>query len=530
MKQDVIVIGAGLSGLTCASLLAKRGLKVTLLDACYKPGGACGIFKRDDVIFEQGTAQLFGFGEKGFNPGRFLFNSLEEELTVIKHDALYAVEFDGYRIIFYEDLELFIEQLGKIFPDDVNNFKRFYGDFTDLYNKVIAANPMYVSPDVMKKEEGAKALLKHPKEYMKFLSFMNKNTVSILKSYFKNPAVFQFFDKLTSMYCYTTVEETPAILSAVMFVENHIGGGYYVAGSTMQLTGKLEKVIEENGGMVKYSSEVNKIVVENESVTGVKLCDGTQLFAENVVYSGNVWDLYGTLLKNSVKPIFNEWAQDLKPAYPSVVLFALVREAAIPEGTLPIEMIVHDKTKLDDSEITVYILSIDDQTLCPPGYHSVMAIGPTKKDWPSGRGMGYHTVEYRAKKREEEKRVLGIIEKRFPGFESHICYTEFSSPATIEKYAMKYKGSVCGPKQELGQHMMKRLKAKSHLKGLYHCGESTVMGTGVPAVMISGIAAANLILRIKGLNEFEYEENQKNYVTVIGPGYSKDNQVIGKKE
>ena len=51
MERDIIVIGAGLSGLTAAALLAKKGFGVTVVDAQFKPGGSCGIFKRKDVIF-----------------------------------------------------------------------------------------------------------------------------------------------------------------------------------------------------------------------------------------------------------------------------------------------------------------------------------------------------------------------------------------------------------------------------------------------------------------------------------------------
>ena len=43
--------------------------------------------------------------------------------------------------------------------------------------------------------------------------------------------------------------------------------------------------------------------------------------------------------------------------------------------------------------------------------------------------------------------------------------------------------------------MLKRLKTKGEIEGLYNCGESTVMGTGTPAVTVSGISVANLILR-----------------------------------
>ena len=105
---DVIVIGSGISGLTAASLLAKRNLKVCVVEAQNKPGGSCGIFKRKDVVFEQGAAMIYGFNEKGFSPHRFVFNALEEPIDIIKHNALYAINYGEHRIIFYEDIDKFI--------------------------------------------------------------------------------------------------------------------------------------------------------------------------------------------------------------------------------------------------------------------------------------------------------------------------------------------------------------------------------------------------------------------------------------
>ncbi len=106
---DVIVIGAGLSGLTAAALLAKRNLNVCVIETQYKPGGSCGIFKRGDTVFEQGSSMIYGFNDKGFSPHRFVFNVLEEPIDILKHDELYAINFDGHRIIFYEDIDRFIE-------------------------------------------------------------------------------------------------------------------------------------------------------------------------------------------------------------------------------------------------------------------------------------------------------------------------------------------------------------------------------------------------------------------------------------
>ena len=527
---DVIVIGAGLSGLTAAALLAKRNLKVCVVEAQYKPGGSCGIFKRGDVIFEQGAAMIYGFNDRGFNPHRFVFNALEEPIDILKHDELYAINFGEHRIVFHENIDMFIEEVAKVFPKEKENFKRFYADLSDQYMKVIAENPNFITPDAMKKEKGLKALLSHPIEYMRFLGYMNKNTESILKKYFKDPEVFNFFDKLTSTYCYTNVKETPAILSSVMFVDNHFGGSYYPAGSTLNLVGKLEKVIEENNGKMIYKTEVEKIIVEDNTATKVLLDNGDTIGSKYIINSGNVWNLYNKLLKDNSGEDIKKWVNSLEASYPSVVLFALVKEESIPSGTLPIEMLIGDKAKLNEQEITTYILSIDDKTLCPKGYHTVMAIGPTFKKWPKGFKNDYNTTKYREMKEIEKNRILDVLEKRFPGFKKSICHVEISTPTTLNRYLLKEGGSAAGPKQKLGQHMMKRLKVKSEIANLFNCGESTVMGTGTPTVTISGISAANLILREMRIEEFEYKKGMKNYVNIVKKPFEYSQIKIGKNE
>ena len=519
MKKEVIFIGAGISGLTGAALLAKKGFKVTVVDAQFKPGGSCGIFKREDVIFEQGAAMIYGFGDMGFNPHRFVFNALEEPIDILKQDYLYAIHFNGHKILFYEDMDKFVEQLGQVFPDEKDNFKRFYDDFSDLYLKVIANQPTFTTPDVVTKEQGLMQLKSAPKAYLKILGYMNKNTEHILKKYFKSKEVFDFFNKLTSTYCYTNVQETPAILSAVMFVDNHFGGSYYPAGSTLNLIGKLEKVIEENNGDMIYIRKVEKILVKDDKVYGVKLDDGKIIKGERVVNSGNVWNLYNNLIDKDLCKKEREWANSLVPTYPSLVLFALVKDDVIPKDTLPIEMLVGDIKKIDEGEVTLYILSKDDYTLCPRGYQTVIAIGPTFKDWinPSG---DYHTEKYYKQKKEEENRILNLLENRFPGFKKSVSHVELSTPATLQRLVMKEKGAVAGPKQQLGQHMLKRLKTKGDIEGLYNCGESTVMGTGTPAVTVSGISVANLILRECNMQEYEQKYIKGDYVTIVQKPYT----------
>lgn len=511
MKYDVIVIGAGLSGLTAASLLAKRKLRVLVIDKSYNPGGSCGTFKRDGITFEQGSSMLFGFGDKGFNPHRFVFNCLEEPIDMIKHDDLYCLNYRGHQIMFFSDIDRFTDQLGSIFPTEKDNLKRFYRDLNTMYQHVMVENKVFNTPEETDPKKGLKSLLKHPLSYLKFLSYLNRNVKSVLKEYFTDPDLFCFFDKLTSTYCYTTTEQTPAALASVMFVDNHVGGSFYPAGSTAFLVGKLEKVIEENDGKMLMETEVKQIVFKDEKPFGVQVTSGEIFEADDIVYSGTVWNLYEKLIPQSLLSAKDlKWERNLIPTYPSVVLYAHVNKEAIPDGTANIEMLVGNPEQIDESEVTAYILSIDDRTLCNDDGHVVMAIGPSFEKWDKS-----DEVDYRAKKEKEKNRLLAVLEHRFPGFSRHVRYAEIATPLTIERYTNKNNGSVAGPQQRLGQHMFHRLHTRSKWNNLFYCGESTVLGTGTPAVTVSGLSAANAILKKRGIPAFIYKEGMKDYVHIV---------------
>ncbi len=523
MRYDAIVIGAGISGLTAAALLAKRGVKVAVIDKNYQPGGSCGAFKRDGILFDQGASMLFGFGTKGFNAHRFVFNCLEEPIDIIKHDFLYCVNFQGQRIKFWADIDRFIEELGAVFPSEKDQIKRFYKDLETMYRHVMMEHPNYTTPDEMDPKRSLKNLVRHPVSYAKFLSYMNRSARSLLEKYFSNPEIFKFYNKLTSTYCYTTLEESPAILAAVMFVDNHLGGSYYPAGSTLFLPGKLEKIIEENGGAMFMEEEVMKILFEKELPTGVELRSGEKILGENLIYSGTVWDLYGKLIESShTTDPWIQWAADQIPTYPSVVLYAYVDAQVIPEDTLPVEMLAENPDQLDESEVTVYIPSIDDHTLCKKDGHVIVAIGPSFESWDKDDAAAYGV-----KKEKEKDRLIELLERRFPGFENGLQYAELATPRTLQRYLNKSKGAVAGPKQMLSQHMLHRLHTRSEWSTLFCCGESTVMGTGTPAVTVSGLSAANAVLNKLGKEPFVYKKDMKNYVRIVNKPFTAEAQYSG---
>ena len=221
---DVIVVGAGLGGMTAASLLAKRGLSVLLVEQQGKPGGSCTSFRRAGVTYDVGTAMLYGFGERGFKPFRFLFNELEEPIAVVAHATLARMTFEGEPITFWPDIERFLQELDRLFPDEEEGLRAFYRDLYVMYENIVLKNEVIVPPSEFSPRQGLRRLLTGPVAMLKMQKLLDTSVRSLLDRYFRGEAVIHFFDKLCSAYCYTTSDETPAVLAATMFIDNHIGG------------------------------------------------------------------------------------------------------------------------------------------------------------------------------------------------------------------------------------------------------------------------------------------------------------------
>ena len=143
-EHDVIVVGAGIGGLTCAALLSKWGYKVLVLEQHYQVGGFCSSFARRGFVFNSGVEDVSGLREHG--PVTHLLSELGlrgEELFV-KNTR--RIVYKGKAIDVPNNLDQLIELLAKIFPGEENNIAAFFNEANKAYEECYREVPLYGAP------------------------------------------------------------------------------------------------------------------------------------------------------------------------------------------------------------------------------------------------------------------------------------------------------------------------------------------------------------------------------------------------
>jgi prolycopene isomerase len=428
--------------------------------------------------------------------------------------------FEGHEIVFWPDIDRYLEELYQLFPQERDGLKAFYSELYKLYTNIVIKNEVISPPSEFSARQGLRRLLSDPLAILKMQKLLSTSTLELLRKYFHTPEIIHFFDKLCSAYSYTTAEETPAVLAATMFIDNHIGGVYFPAGGAQMLPNTIEKAFERDGGQTLYRHLVDEILIQDGTAYGVRLRDGVEIRSKRVIANATVWNIYGKLVHQEyIPPERLKWAQSLIPTFPSMTLYMVLDRKGLPEGLYPWEIFIENRKVIDSTDLTLYINSLVDATLCPPDHLVVMAIAPNMCKWPHPDDPSYHSAEYEALKQSEAERMLNQIEQHIPGFRKHIRTLIIGTPTTIERYLLKNGGAVGGPKNQIGQEMLNRLHARSEWKHLYFCGDSTVMATGAPATTVSGVGAANVILRELHLPEYDSRKFPKHYVNIVDLPY-----------
>ncbi|MCG3256583.1 MAG: NAD(P)-binding protein, partial [Candidatus Heimdallarchaeota archaeon] len=130
MKNDIIVIGAGLGGLVSGAKLAKEGKKVLLIEQHNIPGGCATVFKRKGYTLEVGLHEMDGLHEDDFKVKIFEDLNVFENVKFLEIPEFYRFTNERVDIIIPHNVNQAIKKLVSVFPDEESGIKKYFDVIT----------------------------------------------------------------------------------------------------------------------------------------------------------------------------------------------------------------------------------------------------------------------------------------------------------------------------------------------------------------------------------------------------------------
>jgi phytoene dehydrogenase-like protein len=518
-RYEVIIVGAGIGGLTAGAILAREGVDVLVIEQAHQPGGCCTSFRVGDFTFDAAVSSLRGFGEFGFHIQRMVFDFLNQQVELIPLETAYSMYFGEQIVDFYHDRLAFTSELGAIFPQSAGSILSFMRELDNLYHAVLdCSGPPKPAAD---EPVGHRLSLRvrHPLSYFRASRYKRVSADQVFYRHLDDPLARSFFEADLTYNTGYFMEELSASHAAMVVMDRHSGGAHYPIGSSQQIPDRLARSINEGSGRLIYRTPVGEIIVEGGRATGVRIEGGRTIRAEAVISDTSVRALYGGLVAaENVKPQTIEWVSSLEPTPSVIAVYLGVHENSIPDDFNPNTVLVDDPEREPGNFVSISIPSLLDPNLSPEGHHCVSIYSTTDpKIWPSPEDPTYGSGGYRRIKEEEGKKLLERVEKLLPGITDAAVEKLIASPVTFERFTRREKGALAGPRLGPDPFPAALPGAVTELKGLFLVGDSTFFGRGVAQTMASGLNGAAAVLRYLGLNTPRLHPEKESFVLETVP-------------
>jgi all-trans-retinol 13,14-reductase len=481
-EYDIAIVGSGIGGLSCGALLARRGLKVLVVEQHYLAGGYSTSFPRKGhSTFDAGVHDISGLGPKG--PVRFLLRELglENELQFKRVTSEYVLPSIRFQVP--HDWRDFVNLLSSHFPAEKENILAFFDEMKGIYDDIHRDTDL--RNGVIGPPETAEEMMKYPLTHKYLFRWLNMSYRDMLDKYFSDSVLKKILCTLTG-YLADDPKALQAFSMAPIF-GYYFDGGYYPKGGSQALADALVSVIRNNGGAVLLNKRVRRILVKDGAAYGISADSTSPGKSQSEVYKAGIVvsnaDVKQTFLHliepGSLSADFLKRVQDIEPSTSAFMVF-LSLDYDPPLAPLTFY------TPNTGPSMGIAVTSKLDSGLTARGGSAMTIVTLI----PNSEAKKWHreALDYKARKEKFMEQLIDAATRLLPDLRSHIVYKEAATPATFLRYTSSCDGAIYGPR--LGQG----LPFKSPIRNLYLVGSGTFPGAGTEGVVISALIAANDIL------------------------------------
>jgi phytoene dehydrogenase-like protein len=500
LKTDVVVIGSGIGGLSCAALLAKYGFDVIVCESHSIAGGAAHAFEYQGFKFDSGPSLYSGLSySPSANPLRQVLDAIGSGLPCVTYDTwgccLPEGDFDTT-----VGAEQFSQVLMRLRGDRaVKEWRQLQQVMEPLANAATAIPPAALRFDwgaVKTVSRFAPSLLRHSANVLKLTGPFSK----IMDGIVKDPFIQNWLNLLCFLLSGLPADGTSAAEVAFMFADWYRPGVVldYPIGGSGALVNALVEGLERHGGKLMLAAHVEQVLVEGDRAVGVRLRNGEEIRAEKAVISGtSVWDTLKLLPEKSVSEKFRTQRQAIPECDSFMHLHLGIDGQGLPSNLACHYIVVKSWEKCITAPQNVVLISIPsilDPSLAPPGKHVIHVYTPGNEPYTLWQGMDRKSPEYAQQKRLRAEVMWQALERIIPDIRSRCKVNLVGTPLTHERFLRRHRGSY-GPAIKAGVGMFPG--PGTPLPGLMCCGDSTFPGIGLPAVGASGMIAANTLASVQ---------------------------------
>ncbi|MEL7523228.1 MAG: NAD(P)-binding protein, partial [Cyanobacteria bacterium J06553_1] len=337
-KQKVVVIGAGIGGLTAAALLAHRGYAVKVFDQAIVPGGCASTFKRRGFTFDVGATQVAGLEPGGIHSQ--IFKELGIELPPASEcDPACAVFLPGETepISVWRDPEQWKAERERQFPGSAPfwAFMKNLFDYSWRFQQRDPVLPPRSLWDIIQLGTAVRP------DTLLTVPFTFSTVGEILRGYnlYENRRLRTFLDMQLKLYSQTTADKTAVLYAATALgVSQAPHGLYHLKGSMQVLSDRLVESLEKDGGELHMRHTAAAIEIENGQPTQVNITnpkgDSWLEKADHVVANVTVQNLVSLAKDNKMKG-YQKRVKNLEPSSGAFVIYLGVEQTAVPADCPP---------------------------------------------------------------------------------------------------------------------------------------------------------------------------------------------------